>query len=144
MIIKIIITSLLFIGQFPSKTQKQTTGTITVQISGIEESKGMLYLSLYDNTKGFPNSKKSVVKTYRIKATKGKQNFKIPKITYGQYAISCFHDANSNEKLDTNFLGIPKEKVGTSNNPSSSGAPTYKEAKFQLDNSTINLQISLH
>jgi uncharacterized protein (DUF2141 family) len=34
----------------------------------------------------------------------------------GTYAIRYFHDENSNKELDTNFLGIPKEGIGFSNN----------------------------
>ena len=33
----------------------------------------------------------------------------------GEYAISIYHDINSNAKLDTNFLGIPKEDYTCSN-----------------------------
>jgi len=33
----------------------------------------------------------------------------------GTYAIACYHDENDNGKLDTNFLGIPKEGTGASN-----------------------------
>jgi uncharacterized protein (DUF2141 family) len=33
----------------------------------------------------------------------------------GQYAVRFIHDENSNEKLDTNFIGIPKEGFGFSN-----------------------------
>jgi len=40
----------------------------------------------------------------------------IPRRRVGKYAVSVFHDENSNGKLDTNFLGIPREGVGASNN----------------------------
>jgi uncharacterized protein (DUF2141 family) len=33
-------------------------------------------------------------------------------VTPGDYAISVFHDENSNGKLDRNFMGMPKEGVG--------------------------------
>ncbi len=144
MMIKIILTCFLFVAQLPSNKQKQSTGTITVQISGVEESKGILHISLYNSARGFPTSKESAVKTYRIEVVKGKQKFTIPEIPYGKYAISCFHDVNSNNKIDVNFLGIPKEKVGTSNNPLSIGIPSFEDATFQLNDSTINLQIQLN
>ena len=34
----------------------------------------------------------------------------------GTYAIAVFHDENANGKLDKNFLGIPCEGYGASNN----------------------------
>lgn len=95
MIIKIILTSLLFIDLSSSNIQVQSTGTITAQISGVEEPKGMLHFSIHDTEKGFPSSKGAEVKTYSIEAVKGK---------------SCFHDSNSNDKLDTSFLVFQKKK----------------------------------
>ena len=48
----------------------------------------------------------------------------------GEYAISVIHDANSNGKLDKNFLGIPREGFGFSNDAMGSfGPPEYTEAK---------------
>lgn len=35
----------------------------------------------------------------------------------GTYAVALFHDKNSNHHFDTNFLGIPVEGYGFSNNP---------------------------
>ena len=54
----------------------------------------------------------------------------IPK---GEYAVAVFHDKNSNEKMDVNFLGIPKEAYGCSNNAKGfMGPPKYEDAKFLL------------
>jgi uncharacterized protein (DUF2141 family) len=38
-----------------------------------------------------------------------------PGVAPNTYAVSVFHDENSNGKLDTNFMGIPREGVGASN-----------------------------
>lgn len=35
----------------------------------------------------------------------------------GTYAVALFHDKNGNHHFDTNFLGIPVEGYGFSNNP---------------------------
>jgi uncharacterized protein (DUF2141 family) len=35
----------------------------------------------------------------------------------GFYAVALFHDANNNGHFDTNFVGIPIEGFGFSNNP---------------------------
>ena len=51
----------------------------------------------------------------------------------GVYAVSAFHDINDNKKMDTNFLGIPKEPTGMSNNAKGfMGPPKYKDAKFKV------------
>ena len=44
----------------------------------------------------------------------------------GEYAVAVHHDANANGKLDANFLGIPKEGYGVSND----ARPTFRAPKF--------------
>ena len=49
----------------------------------------------------------------------------------GDYAVSVFHDENSNGKLDRNFMGMPKEGVGKSNDAAGHfGPPKYDDARF--------------
>ena len=44
-----------------------------------------------------------------------------------------FHDENANGKIDRNFVGIPKEGYGTSNDAKGfMGPPKYEDAKFEL------------
>ncbi|MCX2763828.1 DUF2141 domain-containing protein [Aquimarina muelleri] len=75
--------------------------------------------------------------------TTGKKSFTIKDFPYGEYAISCFYDANNNKKMDTNFLGIPKEKVGASNNPTSNSISSYKDTKFNFNVPELHLSITL-
>ena len=55
----------------------------------------------------------------------------VPGVPPGDYGAQAFHDENSNDKLDTGFLGIPKEGVGFSRDahfvPSS---PRWDDAVF--------------
>jgi uncharacterized protein (DUF2141 family) len=53
------------------------------------------------------------------------------------------HDENDNKKMDTNFIGIPKEDFGCSNNATGfMGPPKYEDAKFMLEeNKTIDIKI---
>jgi uncharacterized protein (DUF2141 family) len=51
----------------------------------------------------------------------------------GTYAISYIHDANNNGEMDANFMGIPKEDYGCSNNAKGfMGPPKWEDAKFEL------------
>jgi uncharacterized protein (DUF2141 family) len=62
----------------------------------------------------------------------------------GVYAVSAFHDENMNEKLDKNFVGVPKEGYGASNNPKKKmGPPTFDETKFELGASDQSVEIKL-
>jgi uncharacterized protein (DUF2141 family) len=61
----------------------------------------------------------------------------------GKYAIRIFHDENQNNKMDFNWIKIPKEGYGFSGNPKSHfRSPDIKELLFLLDSDkklTINL-----
>jgi uncharacterized protein (DUF2141 family) len=50
----------------------------------------------------------------------------------GRYAMFVVHGKNANGKMDKNFLGIPKEPVGMSRNPTQSkfGPPKFSDVSF--------------
>ena len=51
----------------------------------------------------------------------------------GNYAIKAFHDVNDNGEMDFNWMGVPKEPSGFSNNARATmSAPAFKEAAFPV------------
>ena len=118
------------------------TGTISVEISGINDPKGLMSIGLYSNEKGFPdNGKEFKGKVVEVTGQTVAHTFK--DVPLGTYAIAIFHDTNSNGILDKNFLGIPKEGYAFSNNVSGTfGPPAFKDASFKLDgNKTVKIKI---
>lgn len=63
----------------------------------------------------------------------------------GSYAIMVFHDKNNNNKIDRNFLGIPTEGYGASNNKLPLAAsPNFEDNKFIIkDSKPASLNIHL-
>ena len=111
---------------------------ITVNISGLDSDKGKILIGLYDSEDKFLNKRyRNAIGT--INKEKSTITFKdVPK---GVYAISFVHDENDNGKMDTNFMGIPKEDYGCSNNAKGfMGPPKWEDAKFELkDDKTIHI-----
>jgi len=110
-----------------------------------QKKAGTLMLAIYNNAEAFEGS---VVKEKRseIGVFKGLELYLEPQdsiqlsteIPDGEYAIAFFIDANGNKKLDKNFLGIPKEQYGFSNNAMGTlSAPTFEQAKFMVAGNTI-------
>jgi uncharacterized protein (DUF2141 family) len=63
----------------------------------------------------------------------------------GVYALVVIHDEDSNGKLNTNWLGIPTEGYGFSNNAKGLlGPPKFPAASFSYDGRSVDLTISLH
>jgi uncharacterized protein (DUF2141 family) len=55
----------------------------------------------------------------------------------GTYAAAAHHDANANGKVDTNFLGIPREGYAVSNDPRPRfRAPRFSEAQVTITGDT--------
>ena len=68
----------------------------------------------------------------------------IPVDAPGVYAAGAYHDRNANRRFDKNWLGIPVERFGVSNNPSMTfGAPPFEEAAFEVGANGIDLTIKL-
>ena len=62
----------------------------------------------------------------------------------GEYAIASFWDENDNGELDTRLFGIPKERVGMSNNAKGRMGPAkWKDAKFTVEAGTTAMSIDL-
>ena len=80
----------------------------------------------------------------KVKITdKGNVQTKFEGLPKGEYAVSVYHDANLNEELDTNMMGIPKESYGFSNNAKGfMGPPSFEDAKV-LCNNNISITIKL-
>ncbi len=135
----LVIIVLLFTGLSTTKAQ-ETIVNLTINISGLNSDKGTLMVGLY-NKKELFLKKQFKGSLAKIKNKKSVVIFKdLPK---GEYAVSFVHDENNNKKMDTNFLGIPKEDYGCSNNATGfMGPPKYSDAKFILSkDKTIHIEI---
>ncbi|WP_296680809.1 DUF2141 domain-containing protein [Novosphingobium sp.] len=109
--------------------------SLTVTITGIKSSKGVIRLAVCPPQAGFPECKERVVSTSDLTITNGTAHTVLTGLAPGSYAISVFHDANANGKLDT-FAGIPREGYGFSANPGfKPRAPRFDEAKIELTGS---------
>jgi len=105
---------------------------LAVEVTGIEVETGNILVSLYDNKSGFPTDRKQAIKEFTIPARKNRVALNITGLSQNKdYAVAVCHDANGNEECDTNFLGIPKEGVGVSNNAKGRfGPPSFEDSKF--------------
>jgi len=105
----VLVISFLF-GIIPNtSSQEKESVTLTVEISGLKSNKGRIITGIYNSQIGFLKNqyKSDVVAIKNKKATIVFKN-----LNPGEYAVSFIHDANKNNKMDTNFFGIPIEDYG--------------------------------
>jgi len=116
---------------------------IRVRVSTFRTPKGFLRCRLYSRPDGFPG-KPPFDAEQSVAVTAATATCIFPAVAPGTYAVALFHDENSDGKLDTNFVGIPREGVGVSNNKLRSfGPPKWDDAKFVLKGDLV-LDVSLH
>lgn len=132
----IVLFSLLFLNT-PNETFD-----LTVTINNIKHIEGSIEIGLFNNGDRFMEAGQAY-KSVSVKVTGNAETIVIKDLPKGTYAISLYHDRNSNGKCDRNFLGIPKEPYAFSNNfkPKFS-APTFSDCQFEL-NETLSIEISL-
>ena len=104
---------------------------LQVEFSNIREVKGSIYVAVYDRESSFMKTDQIRSKKIVPVSEKGKLKISLGALPAGKYALSCFHDVNGNGKLDTNWMGIPSEPYGFSNNARPKfRAPKWAEAAF--------------
>ena len=118
--------------------------TLTVNITGINSIKGNVYVYLYTSEEGFPIKISKANSFKKAKVISNSVTVYLKNLKPGTYAVSVYQDIDTNGKINQNFLGIPREPVGVSNNVKGfMGPPKYEDAKFYLDTSKF-IEIKLN
>lgn len=128
-------------GQSPN-----LTGTIRVEVNGFENNDGKARLLLFNTKqkKYFPSEHKYAQIRLIQDIRNGKATFNLTGIAYGDYAISVHHDENNDGEVNTNWVGLPKEGLGASNDATGSfGPPDFEDAMFTLKNPQIVVRINI-
>ena len=125
--------------------QAQEAGTVRLEISGLQDASGDLYVAVYDSDDNWLGDETVMRQKVVIDdARDGDLVCSELQLPPGEYAFSVFYDVNNNGELDTNWIGIPKEPVAISNNARPSfGPPSYEDAVFTLGSEPVVQQIEI-
>ena len=141
----LLFSSLASIGLVIKANAVEDSANLTVAIKGIENHKGQVCLRIYESERGFPLGNSSELKSQCTNITGNSLKQQFAGLKKGTYAIAVIDDQNGNNKLDRDFLGIPEEGFGISNNPTVSiktGTPKFEKASFSFFKSqTIEIEM---
>lgn len=105
---------------------------VVVRISGIASPLGQIGCALFSGPAGFPMDS-SRARNLWLPADPNGVTCRFERVPEGVHVISIGHDVNGNRKIDANFLGMPTEQWGVSNNVRPTlRAPTFEEAAFKV------------
>ncbi|MEM1270727.1 MAG: DUF2141 domain-containing protein, partial [Bacteroidota bacterium] len=97
-------------------TANPATSTVVVEVTGIPSAEGVVGCALFNDPDPFPMKREGAVQSQEHPADPAGVTCRFEGVPAGAYAFSTSHDKNVNGKTDTNFLGMPKEAWGVSNN----------------------------
>lgn len=105
--------------------------TLTIEINQLTSNKGQVIME-FCNSKGEKIS--GIIQSVE---NNNKCIIIIKDLKPDSYSFKYFHDENMNKEMDTNFIGIPKEGFGFSNNAKAKfGAPDLVETIFEIKESS--------
>ena len=112
---------------------------VTVSVSKLASDTGALVVQVYDSKDTWLSDDTVLSKRHILSEGDAGQTIVIPiELKPGRYALSVYHDENNNEKLDANFIGIPKEPVGLSNDHRPKfGPPSYDKAGIEIGEGSV-------
>ena len=125
------------------KKAESSKATLIVNFVGLKANEGNVKVALANSKENYKDHKNPFIGlTIEIKDNRALAI--IDDITYGEYAVKAFHDRDANDDLNTNFLGIPIEDYGFSNDARGVfGPPDWSKAKFKVDKDTLKIEVTI-
>jgi uncharacterized protein (DUF2141 family) len=107
---------------------------LRVVATNVKTDQGKLYVWVYDKKDDWLSDRYRTQKSVPVAGNRQGDKVTVELLLpAGEYALSIFQDVNDDGKLERNFIGIPKEPAGLSNNLRPKfGPPKYKDAAFPV------------
>jgi acyl-CoA reductase-like NAD-dependent aldehyde dehydrogenase/uncharacterized protein (DUF2141 family) len=121
----------------------QTHLSISVELT--PDAHGELVYLVFDSPPGFPGDRDKAIAHGFQPIPKDAKQLRIDiELPPGTYAVSVYEDLNGNHKLDHNWIGIPSEPVGVSNNPPARlGPPRFADSSFLLGGTDKTITLTM-
>lgn len=141
--VKIVII-LILISLLPSFSTTDTRGYLTVNITGIRNTDGVIRLAFFTDQKSFEKEAPKFTKTLSKERLKdGNITVRYRGVLSGTYGIALLDDENENGDMDYR-IGIPTEGFGFSNYyHTGMKKPTFDKFSFYYDGGVLSVSIKV-
>ena len=115
--------------------------TVRLEVTGVRNASGDVGCMIFSAPEGYPEDHGKALREKHARIEAGRAVCEFEQLAPGSYAAIVWHDENLNGKMDRNFMGIPQEGYGASNNvrPRFS-APGFREASFVVKAGAVTTQ----
>lgn len=128
----------------PADPSAPVPNTVQVTVDNVRNSKGLITAVLYSDDPDTFLKSGAKLDRIRVEATEGETVLCLEAPANGRYSVALYHDENGNRKFDRDFLGIPTEGYGFSQNPGFRfGKPDLEETLFTIENPVTSLTVSI-
>ena len=116
----------------PAPAGRAAGVALTIHVEGLKNDRGQLAVALFDSAANFPRQERAL-RGQIVRIVGRRAQVTLTDLRPGTYAVAILHDENANAKMDFNFLGMPLEGYGFSNDASGLfGPPSFESAAFRL------------
>jgi uncharacterized protein (DUF2141 family) len=117
---------------------------LRVHVIGLRSDKGDVRCSLFSSAEGFPADTDQRATTIVAPISNRNATCEFGGIAPGVYAIVLFHDENSDGSFNRNWIGLPEEGYGFSNDARAYfHPPSFKDASFSVERGIKDIQIDI-
>lgn len=139
----LVLIALLLLPQAASAEDPVAGGELTVIVEGLGSDEGQVMMALFDSEASFDGPAEPVRKA-KLAIEKHAAAQTWSGLSPGNYALRVFHDRNDDGELDSNWMGMPKEPFGFSQNPKLRfGPPSFEQARFELGAEPLIVKVRL-
>ena len=117
----------------PAEPRPTGTGHVQVTVTGFESEEGQVLIAIFLDENGWPDDEAVAFGATVLSIRERQAVAEFKDVPSGSFAISVFHDEDSDRELDTGVFGIPSEDYGFSRGARGSfGPPSFDDARLDL------------
>ncbi|MDH4021998.1 MAG: DUF2141 domain-containing protein [Gammaproteobacteria bacterium] len=115
---------------------------LRVVATNIQSDEGKLHIRVYDKKDDWLSDRYRTQKSVAVAGNRTGDRMTVELLLpAGEYALSVFQDVDDDGRLKSNFMGIPREPAGLSNNVRPRfGPPKYQDATFTVTAGAVTEQ----
>ncbi|QJD99362.1 DUF2141 domain-containing protein [Massilia forsythiae] len=118
-----------------------SAANVEVHVTGVTPGKGKINVAVCDQERFL----KQCAYSASAPATAAETVVTVPNVPAGTWAVLAYQDANENNQLDRNFIGIPSENYGFSRDARGKfGPPSFGDAAMAVREEGAVATVKLH
>jgi uncharacterized protein (DUF2141 family) len=132
-ILAVVLSACASAPKTPAEPRPTGTGQVQVTVTGFESEEGQVLIALFLDESGWPDNEHVAFGATVLPIRERQAVAEFKDVPAGAFAISVFHDEDSDRELDTGVFGIPSEDYGFSRGARGSfGPPSFDDARLDL------------